>query len=255
MQGRGITNYNADKPTYGYSIATTEFDDALIQRGIVTTEQVMMAKGASISDAFQLAQEKRNQHHQTFSDHAQEAQAEHRPNYDEEDNDDDEYDDDEFLARYRQERLAQLKSEHNQQSINANYTSGTHVKEIVRKDWMMAVNEASQDRWIVVALIDSPSRQNMLQELNNLVRQIDVGRQHHNQKADDGDTDCDDETNTMPVSFCVIRAAQAIENWPSERVPALFAYRHGLKQKEWIAPSNGVFPSPMEPLLRKWGIL
>jgi hypothetical protein len=250
MQGRGITNYNADKPTYGYSTATTEFDDALIQRGIVTTEQVMMAKGASINDAFQLAQEKRSQH-LTVSDHVQECQAENKPNHDKDD-EEEEDDDDEFLARYRQERLAQLKSEHNQQSTNASYTSGTHVKEIVRDDWTMAVNEASQHRWIVVALIDSPSRQNMLQELNNLVRKM-VGRQEHNQK-EDGDTDCDDET-TMPLSFCVIRATQAIENWPSERVPALFAYRHGMKQKEWIAPSNGVFPSPMEPLLRKWGIM
>ena len=61
MQGRGVTNFSADKPSHTITTATTEFDDALISRGIVTTEQVMLAKGASPEEAQRLAEEKRNQ--------------------------------------------------------------------------------------------------------------------------------------------------------------------------------------------------
>jgi hypothetical protein len=47
MEGRGVTNYSTGKPSYGFSSATTEFDDALTSRGIVTFEQAMIAKGAT----------------------------------------------------------------------------------------------------------------------------------------------------------------------------------------------------------------
>ena len=56
MEGRGVTNYDAGKPSYGFSTATTEFDDALISRGVVTFEQAMIAKGASPNEARRLAE-------------------------------------------------------------------------------------------------------------------------------------------------------------------------------------------------------
>lgn len=40
MQGRGVTNYSTSKPTHEYTTNTTEFDDALLQRGIINFEQV-----------------------------------------------------------------------------------------------------------------------------------------------------------------------------------------------------------------------
>lgn len=40
MQGRGVTNYSTSKPTHELTTATTEFDDALLERGIINFEQV-----------------------------------------------------------------------------------------------------------------------------------------------------------------------------------------------------------------------
>jgi hypothetical protein len=40
MQGRGVTNYATSKPSHEYTTATTEFDDALLKRGIISFEQV-----------------------------------------------------------------------------------------------------------------------------------------------------------------------------------------------------------------------
>ena len=233
MNGRGVTNYNSDKPTYDYTTATTEFDDALVKRGIVTTEQVMLAKGASVEDAIRLAQEKKNESTVRPGDNFE---AGNGVNDDENDVDDDDDDDDEFFARYRQQRLEQLKREH-QSSSGAT----TRIKEITRDQWIAEVNEASQLQWIIVVLTDAPSRQRVLQETHNFLRQ---------QSNDDDDEEEDDKN----FSFCIIPASQAIANWPSERVPAIFAYRNGLKQHEWIADSNGMFPSPIAPLLRQWQI-
>ena len=235
MNGRGVTNYNSDKPTYDYTTATTEFDDALVKRGIVTTEQVMLAKGASVEDAIRLAQEKKNENTVRPRDDFEAGKGVNDDENDVDDDDDD--DDDEFFARYRQQRLEQLKREH-QSSAGAT----TRIKEITRDQWIAEVNEASQLQWIIVVLTDAPSRQRVLQETHNFLRQ---------QSNDDDDEEEDDKN----FSFCIIPASQAIANWPSERVPAIFAYRNGLKQHEWIADSNGMFPSPIAPLLRQWQIV
>ena len=60
MDGRGVTNYSTDKPSYRFSTATTEFDDALMSRGVVTFEQAMIAKGASPQEARRLSEMKFN---------------------------------------------------------------------------------------------------------------------------------------------------------------------------------------------------
>ena len=59
MADGNTTSYSLDKPTYAYTARTTEFDDALIRRGIVTLEQAMMGKGASAAEAKRLAAEAR----------------------------------------------------------------------------------------------------------------------------------------------------------------------------------------------------
>ena len=56
MEGRGVTNYAPETPSYAFSTATTEFDDALISKGIVSFEQAMIAKGASPREARRLAE-------------------------------------------------------------------------------------------------------------------------------------------------------------------------------------------------------
>ena len=59
MEGRGVTNYSTEKPAFAFSTRTTEFDDALVERNIVTLEQAFMAKGASEKEAQRLAALKR----------------------------------------------------------------------------------------------------------------------------------------------------------------------------------------------------
>jgi hypothetical protein len=230
MQGRGVTNFSGDKPTYALSTQTTEFDDQLIQRGIVSSEQVMMAKGASPEEAVRLAQEKEGKSGEDPEEETRVQQQSSLQEDDEEDDDSDldllEDDDDDFFAKYRQERLAQLKQEH------SSSTSST-VEHITRDQWKEMVNDASSDRWVLVTLTDAPNHQNILQELHQL------GRQY------------------TEFTLLTIDATQAIPNWPSERVPSIFCYREGIKQHEWIAPNNGKFPTrdQLEKLLQQWSII
>lgn len=223
MQGRGVTNFTADKPSHAYTTGTTEFDDALVSRGIVTTEQVMLAKGASPEEALRLTREKEKKGRETT-----ELQQSQESKDKDSDSDTDSFDDgdDEFFARYREERLAHL--------INTNSTTVDHIS---RGDWSCRVNDASRDKWVLVTLLDfslGNRRQEVLQELNH------IARQHASQ-----------------VSLVTIEATEAIPNWPSERVPAMFAYRDGIKQQEWITTQNGTFPTrgQLEHLLQKWNIL
>ena len=225
MQGRGVTNFSGDKPSYALSAQTTEFDDQLIQRGIVSREQVMMAKGACPEEAVRLAEEKQG----ISKEDPQEETRMQRPSNLHEDDDDSDLDmleddvDDDFFAKYRQERLAQLKQEHSS-------SNSSTVEHINRDQWKEKVNDASSDRWVLVTLTDAPNHQNILQELHQ------IGRQY------------------TEFTLLTIDAAQAIPNWPSERVPSIFCYREGVKQHEWIAPANGKFPQ-LEKLLQQWSII
>ena len=66
MEGAGVTNYNVDKPSYAYTTATTQFDDALLAHGVVNRTQTITAKGASVAQAQELlAAEKQEQQQAT----------------------------------------------------------------------------------------------------------------------------------------------------------------------------------------------
>ena len=56
MEGHGVTNFAMGTQSYGYSMETMVFADALISKGIVTFEQAMIAKGASTREAHWLAE-------------------------------------------------------------------------------------------------------------------------------------------------------------------------------------------------------
>ena len=204
----------------------------------------MMAKGASPEEAVRLAAQEEKQQGIILSnneDPQEETTRIQQPlskkgQHEDDDDDDDDSDldmleddvDDDFFAKYRQERLAQLKQEHD---ISRNNSSTSTVEHITRDQWKEKVNDASSDRWVLVTLTDAPNHQNILQELHQ------VGRKY---------TD---------FTLLTIDAAQAIPNWPSERVPSIFGYREGIKQHEWIAPTNGKFPQHLETLLQQWSII
>ncbi|GAX26246.1 hypothetical protein FisN_16Lh074 [Fistulifera solaris] len=128
MEGSGVTNYATDKPSYAYSTATTEFDEALLQRDIVTPTQVFLAKGASLEQAQRLVM-LREVKNVTIDP----------TNSDDDDDDDDFSDDEEIMQRYRQQR--------HQQATSVHY--------IQRNEWHRHVNEASLKQWVVVCLTSS----------------------------------------------------------------------------------------------------
>lgn len=195
----------------------------------------MMAKGASPEEATRLAQGKQGTSKEDPEEEETRMQQQQPPpsNLPEDNDDDDdsdldmhEDDDDDLFAKYRQERLAQLKQEHSS-------SNSSTVEHINRDQWKEKVNDASSDRWVLITLTDAPNHQNILQELHQLGRQYTY------------------------FTLLTIDAAQAIPNWPSERVPSIFCYREGIKQHEWIAPENGKFPTrdQLEKLLQQWSII
>ena len=104
MDGRGVTNYSTDKPSYGFSTITTDFDDALMSRGVVTFEQAMIAKGASPQEARRLSEMK-------FNDSVEKKQSEQQST--ERNREEISDDDDEFIHKYRQQRIKELKRDKN----------------------------------------------------------------------------------------------------------------------------------------------
>jgi hypothetical protein len=214
MEGRGVTNYAGDKPSCAFSTATTEFDDALIQRGIVTFEQAMMAKGASSEEAKRLS-------------HVKQGEAAVIEEYDsEEDSDDDHDDDDEFLQRYRQVRLEELKTRQTKSTFG-------EVIPITRPDWGREVNADSQKVWVVVVLTSH-----------------DVER-----------TGCvEDAVQVLArtfatVKFVSIRSNAAIDNWPDEHLPTIFLYRHGKLQQEFIGMKRTISAKELEWKLAECDVL
>ena len=230
MEGRGVTNYSANQPSHTRTTKTTEFDDALLKRHIVTLEQVYLAKGASPEEAHRLAQEKKNQEQQESNTTAIPAVSADKNGDDDDDSFQDDMDD-EFFSRYRQERMAQLEENSNSKSNNSDC-----VQHISRNDWSSMVNESSHFKWVLITLVNTASsrHQEILQELHMLQRK-------HGTK----------------ISALTIEATDAIPNWPIEKVPALFAYKDGIKQKEWISNQQGEFPTSqhLERLLQLWGVL
>jgi hypothetical protein len=264
MQGRGVTNYSVDKPAYEYTGSTTEFDDALIQRGIVTREQCLLAKGASVEEATRLVQEcnhsKKNDKNNNIVDWQEASTRKTNTSDDDDDDDDDSFIDDEddeiFLQRYREQRMQELKKQHQQEQQETakqiTHSNATLVQHISRDEWKEKVNEASTETWVVVTLVATPvggstqtsaknnhssaSRDDkIIQELHNIGREYD----------------------TAAVSLVTVNYIDAIPNWPIDRVPSMFAYRNGIKQHEWIASKYGQFPSKdiLLNLFRSWGII
>jgi hypothetical protein len=167
MEGSGVTNYDTSKSTYAISAATTEFDEALIQRGIVTRQQALVAKGASETEAHRLIQQQQHQEQLTKNQLPVFSIAENRSsrigkgNEDEndDDNDDDDSfrdddDDEEFFAQYRQQRLEELKNGDGERQDSSNKRNNNNISRsffgevvrISRAEWQREVNEASMDQ-------------------------------------------------------------------------------------------------------------
>jgi len=223
MEGRGVTNYASGTPAYAFSAETTEFDDALISKGIVSFEQAMIAKGASPKEARRLAEinqvgatdiqsgmnlsqdEYDGQNIQQLGDgHDDESDGTNE-------NDEDE-DDESFLKQYRHMRIDEIKNGRRQEYGD--------VIPIARPDWNREVNEASKSGlWVVVGLTRSSTS---LSHAHDAICD----------KVEEITKDLADKF--VNVKFVSIPSTSAIENWQPENLPTLFCYRFGKMQHQLV---------------------
>lgn len=238
MEGRGVTNYATDKPSYGFSTSTTEFDDALISRGIVSFEQAMIAKGASPQEAMRLTSSKEGVGCVGSSTLTERIEKNNRDDGSDVDNDD-HSDDEEFIEKYRQLRLHEMKQQ------NSSLFKYGEVLHISRPDWTREVNEASKDGlWVIVNLTrNSSTLSRRHDEICDAVTEITKELADQYQEA----------------KFVSIASTSAIENWPVENLPSLFCYRFGRMQHQLIGIENfggpGVNKGRVEWRLAKLGVL
>jgi len=116
---------------------------------------------------------------------------------------------------------------------------------------------------VVMTEASGERRDRVVQELHRISREIEQTDSFQNYSDGDGDenSDDDDSCGKQPrksrPKLLTINASDAIPNWPPERVPAMFAYRDGTKQHEWIAGRRGLFPSRdiLEQLFREWNVI
>ena len=212
MEGAGVTNYNVDKPSYGYTTTTTQFDDALLQHGVVNRCQTIVAKGATVAQAQELLKNERETKQawnktlirNWYDDCNDKSQDEEIDDDDDDDDDNDSYndllddDEDEVLQRYRQLRLNELK-----ESQLSNKSRGT-VEPIHRDEWVPKVNEASRDGTrVIICLTTDCARHDFLEACTLLARRH-----------------CD-------CLFVTLPAKEALgENWAHPE-PSLLVYRYG----------------------------
>ena len=231
------TNYALQQPSYEYTDRTTQFDDALLQRGIVTKEQVLLAKGMSIGTAEQLLmqQQKRNDEEAMIKNRTIDVTC--RTKSDADDNNDDsdaEYDDcdDEFLKKYNERRLVELC-----ESAQADKHKTRKFGDVVlidRTEWQHHVNDDSNDVWVIVGLLST----------------YDSNRTGMMKKAI-----CELANLYVETKFVLISSHQAISDWPEENLPSIFIYRHGRLQHEWIRLPIQMSTVQLEDRLRNISII
>lgn len=223
MEGHGVTNYSLEhQPSYAYTDRTTEFDDALLQRNIVTQEQVLLSKGMSLSDVQRLLL---NKSKATAADATKSqpdvedstvslVNSQKNGNDCEDDEDDSDFmedNDDAFLQEYRQKRMAEL-----QESVAAAAQERKTFGEVVwidRTEWIRHVNDESRlGVWVVVCLTSSDTERTG--SVQAAVQQLAVDYNH--------------------TKFVCIPSHSAIPNWPESNLPSLFLYRDGTMQHELV---------------------
>lgn len=228
-----MTNYSVGKPSYAFSASTTEFDDALIQRGIVTTQEALQAKGMSKEEAQRLLTSNKDVTEFLELKHGmRNDQSENEPDddlsLDDHDNDDDDDDDDEFLQEYRQKRIAEMQ---HAQTVGKTIYGEPII--IDRTDWTKHVNEDSLAVWVVVCLTSSDTeRTGCLEQAIHVLAAI-----HRS------------------VKFVFIAAHSAIPNWPTQNLPSLFLYRDGRMQHELLRLPIAITESQLEEILRDKDII
>lgn len=205
MQGRGVTNYSADKPSHAYTTQTTEFDDALLDRGIITFEQAMMAKGATPEEAKRLAYSRKKREEESSSSVTAASKSDRTWDNNEGHDDDD---DDRAVEALRTKRMQEIKH--------------GNVIPISRTQWNEEINNASHSQWVVILLTSSSASPNLnpYHQDQCLLIERDIIPSLAGKFSE--------------VKWVSIPSKSAIENWPDENLPTIFCYRMGKLQCQLV---------------------
>ncbi len=268
MDGFGVSNYSVDKPSFSFSTRTTEFDDALLSRNIITFEQAMVAKGASAQEAHRLTQLQRREkkgsggtgedEHDGDKDVEKKSIAGENYESDKSNSSFEDDDDDEFMAKYRQQRLQELQRSQNQMRNDLRFG---HVVSIQRSDWIQQVNEPSHNTWVVVLLTASDTLR--MEDTQASQPNVDIrpGRRlrHLTSPLPSIELAFARLAVRFPlVKFVQIPAAQANPDWPISCLPTIFVYRGGQMNQQLTGPQElaaNMSESQLEHELSKLGVL
>lgn len=261
--GGNKISYSLDRPEYEYTTSTTQFDDELLKRDIITFEQAMIAKGASAAEAQRLAnvhkygegsggisgedvkgEKKRaarrrrtsdsNSDNEEYDDSDQAHNIDSNQNNNDEDDDDD---DDEFLAKYRKMRLRELRDQ-------SRFGDVLHIS---RSDWTREVNDASLNgQWVVINLTRGSNTATIS------ARHVDACEMVERATLE--------LARRFPsIKFVSIAASAANENWPPHNLPTMFCYRDGRLQRQMIGVEefggHGITTDRVEWRLAQLGVL
>jgi hypothetical protein len=217
--------YECDAPSFGYTDKTTEFDDELIRRGIITKEQAIIRKGATVSEAHRIVQEAK-----TVVTTTEKSASRCDPNslltedHDfttASDADSENEEDREVLLRYHQRRLEEYRKETESSRAVVKPPCFGEVIPISRSDWKREVNEViPSGTWVIVNLTSDGNC---------------VSAPHWNEckKVEDATHGL---AHRFPhIKFVSINSTSAIENWPSEHLPAMFLYRDGEMRYQMVS--------------------
>ena len=204
-----------------FSTRLTDFDDALIKRGICSREQCLRAKGMSEDQVLDtlVAEEVELQtraaedtlrasllDRELNPERVREEIASHATVKQlDELEEDDEFADDAFLAKYRQQRISELQ-EKNRQKVHG------EVLEISRDQWTREINAASNLSWVFVHLYEDHVRDCVV--LNRVLAEL--AKKH------------------AEVKFVKIRAKTAVPDWPDGNLPAAYLYKDGAMRKQLV---------------------
>jgi hypothetical protein len=202
-----------------FSGTTTEFDDILIARGIITKEQALVAQGMDLDSVAEILVNDKlqelgffDQPEETQQTKAEAAALASLKELDELDEDGG-YSDESCLGAFREKRLAELKAKRSTERYGS-------VKEITKPEWIKEVNDASAACWVICHLyadhIDG------CEVMDSVISRF--------------------AARFRSVKCLRIKARNAVENFPDSKLPALFFYRNGSMQHQLItlAPLFGL---------------
>jgi hypothetical protein len=219
-----------------YTGTTTQFDDVLIDKGIITKEQALLAQGMDVDSVAEiLVKEKLEEmgffdetieRGPTKDDIAKEASL----NELDELEDDDDFGDESFLQKYREQRMQELKVKRESEIFGS-------VNEISKADWVREVNDASKKYWVIIHLYANHIEG--CDHMNDLIIRF--------------------ASKFRGVKCLRIKSTSAVENYPDSKLPALFIYHDGELQHQVITMDKmygmKTRDCDLEWLLSRYGII